>query len=191
VKFTEDLYYTPDLVEKAIKAITPEIIEMLIKQCRENGGKRVAIVEEHGSGYYYPLKIFERFWWPYTREMVDSLNAAGIMPIFHMDNSWNKNLKYFKELPKGSAGLELDSTTDIFLAKEMLGNHLPLLGDVPASLLTIGTPVQVREYCQKLIDKVGYNGGFILKNACVLPMDTRSENLQAMIDTAKTYELSK
>jgi uroporphyrinogen-III decarboxylase len=191
IKFTEDLYYKPNLVEAAIKTLTPEIINFLIGKCRATGINRVEFVEEHASGYYYPLNIFERFWWPFTKEIVDGLRAEGILPIFHLDNSWNKNLHYFRELPKGSAGIQLDGTTDIFLAKEILGGHLPILGDVPATLLTIGTPEQVRDYCKRLIDRVGDNGGFILKNACVLPKNFNPDNFQAMIDTAKTYELSR
>lgn len=35
-------------------------------------------------------------------------------------------------------------------------------GDVPATLLSLGTPEQVETYCRKLIDYVGKGGGFIL-----------------------------
>ena len=191
VKFTEDLYYTPDRVEAALKTMTPEIIDLIIQGTRATGIPRVQIPEEHASAYYYPFSIFERLWWPFTREIVEALWSEGIFSIWHLDMKWDKNLHYFKELPRGSMALELDSTTDIFLAKEILGDYLPIMGDVPAPMLTIGTPEEVRDYCQKLIDTVGYNGGFVLKNACVLPPDCKPENFQAMIDTAKTYELSK
>jgi uroporphyrinogen-III decarboxylase len=60
-------------------------------------------------------------------------------------------------------------------------------GDVPASLLTLGTPDDVREYCQKLIDEVGKGGGFILTTGCECPVDAKFENVKMMINVAKTY----
>ena len=42
------------------------------------------------------------------------------MTVFHLDTDFGKNLPYWKQLPKGSYVLELDSTTDIFAAKQAL-----------------------------------------------------------------------
>jgi uroporphyrinogen-III decarboxylase len=60
-------------------------------------------------------------------------------------------------------------------------------GDVPASLLTLGTPDDVRDYCQKIIDKVGKGGGFMLTTGCECPVDAKFENVKMMINVAKTY----
>jgi uroporphyrinogen-III decarboxylase len=60
-------------------------------------------------------------------------------------------------------------------------------GDVPASLLTLGNPDNVREYCQKLIDEIGKDGGFMLTTGCECPIDARFDNVRAMVDTAKDY----
>lgn len=191
IKFTEDLYYIPDRVEAALKTMVTETIEGVINTVKANGVPRVQIIEERVSAYYYPLRIFERLWWPFTREIVETIWAEGIFSIWHLDSPWDKNLHYFKELPRGSICLELDSMTDIFLAKEILGDHLSIMGDVPATVLAIGTPEDVAAYCKKLIDGIGYNGGFVLSSGCVVPVECKMENFQTMIDTAKTYELSK
>ena len=116
--------------------------------------------------------------------------SEGIVTIFHLDQCWDKNLPYFKRLPKGSAIIELDSLTDIFSAKELLRGHLSIHGDVPAALLTIGKPEEVEAYCKKLIDEVGGDGGFILGSGCSVPCNVKAENFRAMIETGKNYELS-
>ena len=72
-------------------------------------------------------------------------------------------------------------------AKEILDGHMCISGDVPAALLSLGTPDQVRDYCRTLIDKVGKGGGFFLTTGCECPIDAKFENVEAMIDTAKTY----
>ena len=191
VKFTEDLYYNPDRIDKALKKMTHEFIETMISGCQLFDSKVTLVVEERAGGFFYPPKIFERFWWPYTMEIVDALWSEGIVTWFHLDTSWDKNIHYFKQLPRGSAVLALDGTTNIFAAKEVLRGHLCIAGDVQAALLSIGKVEEVEAYCKKLIDEVGGDGGFILSSGCELPAAIKSDNLKTMINTGKTYELSK
>ncbi|MEE8472258.1 MAG: uroporphyrinogen decarboxylase family protein [Dehalococcoidia bacterium] len=191
VRFTEDLYFNPEPVERALKAITEELISKQVHIAKKSGVARWMFVEERASAFFYPLSVFERFWWPYTEEVVDAFWAEGIVTIFHLDSCWDKNISYFRRLPKGSAIIELDSTTDIFRAKESLSGHLCILGDVPATLLSLGKPEEVEDYCKKLIDEVGGNGGFILSSGCAVPPDCKPENFRAMIETARNYESSR
>ena len=191
VKFTEDLYYNPEMVEKAMKTLTRELIEEWIAGSKIFDQKFAFIIEERAGGFFYPPKIFERFWWPYTLEIVNALWSEGIVTWFHLDQCWDKNIPYFKQLPRGSAILALDGTTDIFAAKEVLRNHLCLAGDVHPTLLSIGKPEEVEAYCKRLIDEVGSDGGFILSSGCEIPAAVKAENMRAMIQTGKTYELSK
>jgi len=191
VPFTEDLYYNPDQVERTIRSMTDELIPKCIEIVKKSGINIWLFTEERASGAVYPLSVFERFWWPFTQEIVDAFWSEGIVTIFHLDQCWDKNIQYFKRLPKGSAVLELDSLTDIFNAKELLRGHLCFHGDVPATLLTIGKPEEVEAYCKKLIDEVGGDGGFILGSGCSVPSNVKAENFRAMIETGKNYELSR
>ncbi len=191
VKFIEDLYYYPALVEKALKTVTREYIEQIISGCKAWDTKLTFVSEERAEGAMFPLHIFERFWWPYTQELVDAVWSEGIVTWFHLDQCWDKNIPYFKKLPRGSAVLALDGTTDIFTAKEVLRNHLCLAGDVPSSLMCLGKPEDVEAYCKKLIDEVGGDGGFILSTGCEMPTAVKLDNWRAMCQTAKNYEFSK
>lgn len=186
IPFTQDLYYNPEPVERALKRMTADVIAKQIPIVKQSGLGLWLFVEERASGAVYPPAILERFWWPYTLEIVDACRAEGIVTIFHLDQCWDKNLPQFKQLPKGSAVLELDSSTNIFRAKELLGGHLCLHGDVPAALLSIGTPEDVAAYCRRLIREVGAGGGFILGSGCSVPADARPENFRAMVETAKS-----
>ena len=189
--FTQDLYYNPEPVERALKRMTEDFITKQVPMAKGSGVNGCLLTEERASGYHYPPSIFERFWWPYTQQIVDAFWSEGIVTLFHLDTCWDKNMPYFKELPKGSAIVGLDSTTNIFQAKEVLRGHLCIYGDVPATLLSIGSPEDVEAYCRKLIDEVGGDGGFILGSGCAVPPDCRPENFRAMIETGKNYELSK
>jgi len=191
VKFIEDLYYHPAPVEKALKTATREYIEQLISGCKAFDSKIVFISEERAEAAFFPLTVFERFWLPYTQEIVDALWSEGIVTWFHLDQCWDKNIPYFKQLPRGSAILALDGTTDIFAAKEVLRDHLCLAGDVHPSLTSLGKPEDVEAYCKKLIDEIGGDGGFILGTGCEMPTAVKLDNWRAMCQTAKNYEFSK
>lgn len=186
-EFTKDLYEVPDKVEAAMKACAPDIIANAIELCKMNDKSVAFMVLERGSGFFYRLPIFERFEWPFIQEYVDAFLSEGILPWLHMDTDWIMNLPYLKKLPKGKCVCDLDGTTDIFKAKEILGGHMCISGDVPASLLTLGRPEEVEEYCRRLIDVVGLGGGFMLTTGCECPIDVKPENLRAMVETGKTY----
>ncbi len=186
-EFTMDLYEVPKKVKSAMDASCDDLIQNALDVVALTKIPVVFIVLERGSGFYYRTDIFEQFEWPYLRRYVDAFISEGLTPWFHLDTDWSLNLPYFREFPKGKCVADLDGTTDIFRAKEILGGHMCISGDVQASLLTLGRPHQVEAYCRRLIDGVGKNGGFILTTGCECPIDARFENVKIMVDTAKNY----
>ena len=82
--------------------------------------------------------------------------------------------------------LNLDGMTDIRAAHEILGDHMALMGDVPATLLTVGTPDDVREYVRRLIADVGRRG-LLIAPGCDIPCDARGENVEAMVAAGLEY----
>jgi uroporphyrinogen-III decarboxylase len=191
MKFTEDLFLRPEMVDRAMQRIVPEWIGYAIAACKARSSRIWFFSEERAGGFFYSLEMFERFWWPYTVEIVDALWSEGIVCAFHLDTCWDKNLPYFKKLPRGSAIIDLDGTSDIFAAAELLDDHMCISSDVHPALLSLGKPEEVEAYCKKLIDEIGHNGGLILQAGCSVPYAVTRENFKAMIDTGKNYELSK
>lgn len=186
-EFTRDLYEVPDKVQAAMDATCDCLIANAIEVCKNNDKNVAFIVLERGSGFYYRLPIFERFEWPYLQRYVDAFISENIIPWLHFDTDWILNLPHLKQLPAGKCVCDLDGTTDIFKAKEILDGHMCISGDVPASLLTLGQPEDIEDYCKKLIDEVGHGGGFMLTTGCECPIDVKPENLRAMVETGKSY----
>lgn len=121
------------------------------------------------------------------KKMIEAFAAQGLLTVMHFNQDWTLNLPYLLDLPRKMCVCELDSTTDIFKAKETLKNHMCIAGDVPASLQEVGTPADLEAYCKKLIDIVGKDTGFILSSGCTAPADCKFENFKVMIDMAKNY----
>jgi uroporphyrinogen-III decarboxylase len=187
IAFTMDLHRIPDKVQAVMDAMVDDLTTNAIEVTKLTGVPGVMLVLERGGGFYYPLKIFERFEFPYMKKMIEAFAAEGLLTVMHFDQDWTLNLPYLRELPRKMCVCELDSTTDIFKAKEILKDHMCIAGDVPASLSSVGTPQQMEEYCRKLIDIVGKDTGLIISSGCTVPADCKFENFKTMVDTAKNY----
>ena len=160
-KFMIDLYRRPDTVLAALDAIWPDLIESALANI-DATTEMVAIPANRFSGGFISPRHFEKFALPQFLKIVNILAARGLIIFFHLDQNWTKMLPYFREFPRGKYVLHFDGTTDIFKAKEILGDRMCLMGDVPARLFKLGTPQDIEAYCQKLIDTVGHGSGFIL-----------------------------
>ncbi len=130
---------------------------------------------------------FETFVWPYLKKAVGAFVAHDITPNLHCDGDWTRHLGYLTQLPAGKAVLDLDGSTDIVKAKELLRGHMCIMGDVPASLLSLGSTEDVAGHCRHLIDVIGADDGFILSSGCSVPLDAKPENVHVLMETAKTY----
>jgi uroporphyrinogen-III decarboxylase len=71
-------------------------------------------------------------------------------------------------------------------AKKHFGDWAAIAGNVPSSILHVGTPEEVANYVKGLIDTAGKDGGYALATGAVLAHAT-AENLHAMIRTGKEY----
>jgi len=182
--FFYDLYDCPDLVEAAMRAAMQDNLNTVQIPLRMKRGSSVCIYPMRSSASFISTQFFERFALPYLKEIVDHFHRAGLRCVIHCDGDWTSMLPYFRELPPRSCILELDGLTDIFRAKAVLGDHLCLKGDVPATLLATGSRDDVLEYCHRLIEEVGRQGGFILSSGCEVPSDAPLENVRAMIEAA-------
>lgn len=176
-------------MSRTIDRFTEEIIKMSLDGCRFMGIRRAIICMHRECSSFFSLRQFEQFGLPEMKKFVEALSREGITTVFHCDGNWTPNLPYLTELPKGKCFLELDNFTDIFKAKEILGDRMCLAGNLMELALFRDTPLKIEECCKKLIDVVGRGGGFILKGEP--SPEAKAENVMAMINTAKTYGVYK
>ncbi len=186
-EFIRDMYKSPDLLCEAILIATEEAVEECIKITRKTGIPRAFIGINRISSQFFSFKFFEKFVWPYMEHFIHQLIKHDITPILHLDSDWTKNLAYFKSLPKDKIIMELDGSTDIFLAHQLLGDRICLLGDVSASRFVLGNPKEIERYCHTLLAEIGVNGGFILGSGCTVPHNACHENVEAFFNALSQY----
>lgn len=181
-RFIRDMYRIPDKVEAVIDVIQQETINDLRQQIRATNSKIVFISPARGASEFYSPKLWERFIFKYLKEVAEAILEEGAVVNFHMDSNWERDLEYFRVFPKGRCVFEADGATDIYKIKEVLGDRMCIKGDVPAAMLTLGTPEEVYNYCSRLINDMG--PGFILSTGCAIPVNAKVENVKAMIAAA-------
>ncbi len=183
-EFTLDLFHMPDKVQA--------VLDVIMAEKREQTRQFVRSVNQPGLGYwvgswrtapeFLSPRLWNRFVWPYMKELVEIVAEEGGTPVLHYDANWDREIERLKDLPARRCVLELDGKTDIFRAKKILAGHMCILGDVHPALLTLGTVDDVRAYCNRLLDEVGPDG-YIMAMGCAIPPDAKFENVKAMVDS--------
>lgn len=188
-KFCLDMYRRRDIVKQTVEKFVSDIVYIAKGGCFATGFNRAQIGFHRESSSNFSLKIFEDIAFPQIKKTVDALSKENIITLLHCDGDWTPNLPYLVELPKGKCILDLDASTDIFKAKEILGDRMCISGNVMEILLSFGTPQKVTEHCKKLFEIVGEGGGFVLKGEA--SSETKPENIKAMIDATHKYGMYK
>jgi hypothetical protein len=181
-KFMRDLFKMPDKVEAVLDVIQEETMKDFRQQIRAMKPLVTFISPARGASQFYSPKLWERFVWKYLKATAEMIIEEGSVADLHLDGNWERDLDYFKTLPKQKCIFELDGATDIYKSREVLGDHMCIKGDVPAALLTLGTADEVYNYSAKLVKDMG--PGFILASGCTIPPNAKFENVKAMVAAA-------
>jgi uroporphyrinogen-III decarboxylase len=180
-----DMFRQPDKLLEVCEFILKKTLERPMPEPNENGHIRMFMTNTRGSDDFMSKKQFDTFYWPTFKKLVLGLIERGATPCIFFEGNFASRLEYLLDFPKGKMLARFD-TTDIFRAKEVLKDHICIEGNIPSSLLQVGTVQETKDYCKKLIDVVGKGGGYILS-----PRSSTDEvnpaNLKAMIEYTKEY----
>ena len=179
-EFYLDLHRIPAKVKAALDVIQPELIRVGVDAAQRSGVPAVWVGGWRSASAMLSPKMWNEFVFPYYLEMVTHLAENDIVSVLHFDHDWTRDLARLRELPAKRCILNLDGWTDIRRAKEILGDHLAIMGDVPAPLLVTGTPDEVYAYVRDLARDVGPTG-LILCPGCDAPLNAKPENMQAFV----------
>jgi uroporphyrinogen-III decarboxylase len=182
---TLDMYRCPDKLLAAQQKFLPYLINSSIAMGRMMPGTISFMALHRGSDGFMSLKQFEIFYWPGLKAILLAMTDAGLTPFVFWEGSWDQRLEYLHELPKGKVVGWFDRT-NLFKAKEVIGDTMCICGDMPLSLLQTGTPEQVKAYAKKLIDVVGRGGGFIMGSNIVLD-NANPKLVKVWVDFTREY----
>ena len=143
-KFFMDLMEIPDKVEAVMNKIVPHLAITVAKKVIKKGYPIAWVGGWRTAPSMISSAMWDRFVWPYFRRIVNEVINIGLTPLLHLDSNWERELGRFRDFPKGKIIAALDGDTDIFKAKEIIGDHLCLMGDIPANAKLENVQAMVR-----------------------------------------------
>lgn len=181
-----DLYRCPEKVLAACDALVPLMIRWVTEKANPYSPPLVFWPLHKGADGFMSLEQFKTFYWPGVLKVINGLVEEGFMPVLFAEGRYESRLETIAaDLPPGKTIWHFDRT-DMGRAKETIGKVAAIQGNVPLSLLQMGTPEEVTEYCRTLIEVAAPGGGFLIDAGAVIHQ-ANDDNLRAMIQAAKTY----
>jgi uroporphyrinogen-III decarboxylase len=180
-----DIFRQPEMIEKLAEYTLKRTLSRPKPEPSENGYYRIFMTNTRGDDTFMSMEQFKRFYWPTFYKLVMGLVKKGLTPCIFFEGNFTSRLEYLLEFPKGSILARFDCT-DIFRAKDVLKGHICIEGNVPSSLLQVGSKEDVIAHCKKLIDYCAPGGGYILSPRSSTD-EVKPENLKAMIEFTKEY----
>ena len=180
-----DMYRCPDKLLRACDMMCRIQLERIAQLPQATEFTPAFMALHRGAHGFMSLKQFEVFYWPYLLTVINALADKGYTPDVFFEGDYNSRLEYLAQLPKGKAIARFDQI-DMARAKEVLGKTVCIAGNMPVSILQVGTVDDVKKKCKELIDAAGKDGGYILAPASALD-EVNPENLKAMIEFTKEY----
>lgn len=178
-----DMYRRPDDVLAACEKYVNIILDTPLMTF--SSSPLVFMPLTKGADRFMSQEQFETFYWPFLKKVMLGLVEDGFIPAPLAEGSYNNRLETIADFPKGACVWYFDQT-DMKRASEVLKDTCAIMGNVPSSLTTTGTPEQMTAYCKELIETCGPSGNFILSTGCQVD-EAKDENLKAMINSVKKF----
>ncbi len=184
-----DMYRQPAKLLKALEVFTPIMVKMGASAAKMNGCPVVFIPLHKGADGFLSDEQFKKFYWPTLRQVLLGLIDEGCVPFPWAEGGYNSRLEIVADLPPGKAIWGFDAT-DMARAKKVLGKVACVTGNVPMSLLQIGSQAEIKAYVKKLMDACSHDGGYIMMNGASID-EAKPENMKAWIDYSLEYGVYK
>jgi hypothetical protein len=180
-----DMYRCPDKLLRAVDMMTKITLDRIAQWPIATEFLPIFMPLHRGAYGFMSLKQFEKFYWPTLKRVCEAMIERGYTPDLFFEGDYTSRLEYIAELPKGKAIARMD-VCDMAKAKQILGGKVCIAGNMPVSILQVGTPDDVKKVTKQLIDTAGKDGGYIMAPASALD-EVNPENMKVWIDVTKEY----
>lgn len=183
---TNDLIEQPEKVLRACKALMPHLMHVAVTSADPDKLVPITIWMHRGCVPFVTPETFDTIYWPTLRPIIETLWGNGYQVLFYAEGNWDAHLEAFTDLPAGSIVFHVDRS-DHRKAHRVLHHKFAISGGVPNTLLALGRPQEVRDYCKRLIDEVGADGGYIMDASAIVQNDAQVHNVQVMTQFTREY----
>lgn len=180
-----DIIRRPEKVLQACEVLVQPQIKRAVDAADATLNPFIFMPLHKGAHSFMSQAQFRRFYWPSLRKLLIGMINNGLVPVLFAESNYNSRLEIISDLPEGKAIWWFENV-DMARAKATVGRRACLAGNLPNILFRSGTPDDVKQYCKKLIDVAGKDGGYILSTAAGL-QGAKPENVRTMIEYGRAY----
>ena len=182
--FARDSYADPELCHTLLRMAT-DSCKTFIREVVARGAMPI-ILEPIASGSLFSPKMFQKFAFPYIKELVDLAHELNALIPLHICGKTHKIVDQMTDT--GADVISLD-ICDLSIAKEKVAGRAVILGNVsPANELLFGPVESIHQVCKESLDLMkDYKPGYILATGCETPTKIPFEHIQAMMDVVRSY----
>lgn len=175
----------------------PEKLHALLRLCTDNlkhiyrefiqAGALILMCDPIASGTILHRNQYLEFVLPYTKELMADIHEANGMVCYHICGDTTTIVADM--VTSGCDLLSIDNRVDLAYTKELVGNKVPILGNVdPVETLYLGKPADV-DLAVKTCLKKAYDSpcGYILASGCDLSGNVPLENIDQFMASARQY----
>lgn len=189
------IYKTENLLRATRR--NPEKLHQLIKFCNEGlkmiyrefikAGAIILLCDPIASGTILNQKQYLEFVLPYTIDLMKDIHDAKGMVCYHICGDTTSIVGDM--VKSGCDMLSIDNKVDLAYTKQVVGDKVPILGNVdPVETLILGNTNDVDLAVKNCIQK-GYDSpsGYILASGCDLSGNIPLENIDQFMASARKY----
>lgn len=150
-----------------------------------DAGCTPSLTDAMSSSTVISPRQFREFSLPYLKRLIDYLHSRGKSVTLHI---CGKTRGIWRDMADAGADcISIDNDADLHEAKETVGDHVRLMGNVhPSAVMLQGSPVEVRRATVACVRQAhDAPRGYIVASGCSLPTETPFANIHAMLDTVR------
>jgi uroporphyrinogen-III decarboxylase len=175
---------SPDLVSRVLDVVTTTIIRWLRAQLDTLHQPEGIMLLDDIVGMV-SKRHYETLVHPHLRRIFDEFD--GLLRVYHNDTPC---LHLVESLAEANFDVfNFSHEMDIGEVKARMGHRVALMGNVPPLDVGVrGTPADVARWARECLDKGAPGGGMILSFGGGVSPDTRPENIDALLGTAREWK---
>lgn len=185
LKLYDDLPFVEELMEihlknqvkiiEAIEDLPVSVVEIADDVCLN-------------TGYFVPPRFMKKIWEPRAEKLVNAVKRMNVPIQWHCCGKLDDVMPLFVKWGIDAVAPIQPACNDIYKLKKEWGDYLCLVGNINMEgVLAFGTPDEVVEDTREHIERLSYNGGYVVASSHSIVDAIPVENYNAMIETAVKY----
>lgn len=151
----------------------------------ETGAHASSMGDAYASPNLISPQLYRKYALPYEKKIVEALKEYQKPYSIHICGDTSSIIRDMGTT--GAKILEVDWKLNMGKARELIPEEVVLMGNInPSDPMYLGNPQQVLEQCRNVIQSTK-GMGLILSSGCALGANTKTENMEALVQSVKHY----